>query len=153
MSTFLQENLIHPSAPPAISWWPPAPGWWALAAAAMVLTLLVPWTLSQVRRHKLKRADVRQSLEVVPDALDDREWLAALNTQLKRILKRRGQEAALTLHGEQWLDYLCQSYPGARRGALQPLAADLYRPMLYLSSAQREELKKELRRWMRHHHA
>ncbi len=153
MSSFLQETLIHPAAPPAISWWPPAPGWWALGAAALVLAMLVPWMLSKVRRRNIKRASVRQSLQVVPDDLEDREWLAALNTQLKRILKRHGQEAALTLHGEQWLDYLCQSYPDARRSALQPLAADLYRPALYLSTAQRRDLKKELQRWMRHHHA
>jgi hypothetical protein len=152
MSNFLQESLIHPAPPPAVAWWPPAPGWWALATALLILAMLVPWAVSKVRRRNVRRAGVRQSLEVVPDDLEDRQWLTALNTQLKRILKRRGQHSALTLHGEQWLDYLCQSYPNARRSALQPLAADLYRPALYLSTAQRKELKKELRRWMRHHH-
>lgn len=152
MSSFLQDNLIHPAPPPAVPWWPPAPGWWVLAGIVLLLALLVPWAVSRMRRRNIKRAGVRQSLEVVPDDLEDREWLTALNTQLKSILKRQGQEAALTLHGENWLDYLCQSYPNARRSVLQPLAADLYRPTLYLSTTQRKELKKELRRWMRHHH-
>lgn len=147
----LQAQLIPAQQPAPITWWPPAPGWWVLVISLLLLALLLPWLLRQARRHKRRRH--RHSWQVladIPAQLPDAQWLAAINIRLKQLLKQRGDEAATRLFGEAWLDYLCSRNPQARRDALQPLAADLYRPQLQLSAEQRQALLKELRRWIRH---
>jgi len=152
MEQTLQAQLTHPAAPPPIPWWPPAPGWWLLAIALLLLALILPWAVRQVRRRQRRqRRPGWRVLADVPANLPDALWLAAINTRLKQLLKQRGEIAATRLFGEAWLDYLCQRYPQAQRQALQPLAADLYRPQVELSPAQRQALVSELRRWMRHH--
>lgn len=147
----LHQQLIAPSAPAPISWWPPAPGWWIVLAGLLILLLLLPLLLRQARRHRKRR--LRRSLRLftdLPPELSDSHWLAEINTRLKQLLKQRGEETATRLFGEAWLDYLCSRHPQARREALQPLAADLYRPQLQLSKAQRQALLQELRLWVRH---
>ena len=149
----LHEQLIAPSPPPPIEWWPPAPGWWLVAAALILLLLLLPWLQRQTVLHKKRRLrHDMQALADIPAELPDSHWLAEINTRLKQHLKQRGDEAATRLFGEPWLDYLCSRHPDIRRDVLQPLAADLYRPQLELSLAQRQALLGELRRWMRHEH-
>ena len=56
------------------------------------------------------------------------------------------------LFGQQWLEYLCGTYPRAQRHVLRPLAADLYRQTPELTPEQRRALLRELRRWLRHNH-
>lgn len=146
----LHQQLIPPSAPAPISWWPPAPGWWILLTTLILLGLLLPLLLRQTRRRKQRRRQRRVRLFAdLPAELSDSHWLAEINTRLKQTFKQRGDESATLLFGEAWLDYLCSRYPDARRDALHPLAADLYRPDLELSDAQRQDLLRELRRWMR----
>lgn len=147
----LQQQLIAPATPAPVSWWPPAPGWWIVLAGLLILLLLLPLLLRQARRHRKRR--LRRSLRLftdLPPELSDSHWLAEINTRLKQLLKQRGEETATRLFGEAWLDYLCSRHPQARREALQPLAADLYRPQLQLSKAQRQALLQELRLWVRH---
>ena len=149
----LHEQLIAPSAPPPIDWWPPAPGWWVVAATLLLLLLLLPWLQRQSRQHKKRRRQQgMHTLDAIPAELTDSHWLAEINIRLKQRLKQRGDEAATRLFGEAWLDYLCSRHPDIRREALQPLAADLYRPQLELSDVQRQALLRELHRWMRHEH-
>lgn len=146
----LHQQLIAPATPAPISWWPPAPGWWLLLATLILLGLLLPLLLRRTRRRKERRRRHRvRLLANLPAELSDSHWLAEINTRLKQSLKQRGDGSATLLYGEAWLDYLCSRYPDARRDALQPLAADLYRPELKLSDAQRQALLRELRRWMR----
>lgn len=147
----LQQQLIAPATPAPVSWWPPAPGWWIVLAGLLILLLLLPLLLRQARRHRKRR--LRRSLRLftdLPPELSDSHWLAEINTRLKQLLKQRGEETATRLFGEAWLDYLCSRHPQARREALQPLAADLYRPQLQLSETQRQALLQELRLWVRH---
>ncbi len=147
----LQTQLLHPVAPPPVSWWPPAPGWWALTGFLLLLLLLLPWLRHSLRRHKSRRRrQARQVLAEIPDHLPDAQWLAAVNVRIKQLLRQRGDEAATRLYGDVWLDYLCSRHPNSQRNALQPLAEDLYRPDLTLSPEQRQMLLRELRRWMRH---
>ena len=149
----LHEQLIAPSAPPPVDWWPPAPGWWVVAATLLLLLLLLPWLQRQRRQHrKRRRQQGMHTLDDIPAELTDSHWLAEINIRLKQRLKQRGDEAATRLFGEAWLDYLCSRHPDIRREALQPLAADLYRPQLELSGVQRQALLGELHRWMRHEH-
>ncbi|SDS09084.1 protein of unknown function [Halopseudomonas litoralis] len=151
MEESLYAQLTHPASPPAISWWPPAPGWWVLGCALLLVMLLLPWLLRYARRRKRRlNRRTRQMLADVPAALPDAQWLAAINISIKQRLKLRGDEAATRLFGEAWLDFLCSRSPKARRDILQPLAADLYRPDVELTQAQRQALLTELRRWMRH---
>ncbi|MEJ6656648.1 MAG: DUF4381 family protein [Pseudomonas sp.] len=151
MEESLYAQLTHPASPPAVPWWPPAIGWWLLGGTLLLLALLLPWLLSYVRRRKrrLNRRS-RQMLSDIPATLPDAQWLAAINISIKQRLKQRGDDAATRLFGEAWLDFLCSRSPDAQRLALQPLAADLYRPHVELSQAQRQALLAEVRRWMRH---
>ena len=79
-------------------------------------------------------------------------WLAALNTQLKRQLKSRGEQDATRLFGPEWVDYLCQGYPKPRPDLLRPLGTGLYQPGNDMSSGERLALQRELLRWVRHNH-
>lgn len=153
MEEALHQQLMLPTAPPPVSWWPPAPGWWIVLISLLLLLLLLPWLRRQTRRHKKRRLQQGMRLFAdLPAELSDSHWLAEINTRLKQLLKQRGDEAATRLFGEAWLDYLCSRHPPIRRDVIQPLAADLYRPQLELSGAQRQALLRELQRWMRHEH-
>ena len=147
----LQQQLITPAAPAPISWWPPAPGWWLLVAAVLLALLLGPWLVRRRRRRNRRRAGhgSMKTFADIPAGLPDHQWLAEINIHLKQILRQRGEEHATRLFGEAWLDYLC-SRPGSNREALQPLAADLYKPSASLTSEQRDALLRELRVWVRH---
>lgn len=146
----LQQQLIAPAAPPPIGWWPPAPGWWALAAVLLLLSLLVPWLLRRRRRRNRRAArHSARTFPQIPAGLSDSQWLAEINIHLKQALRQRGEEHATRLYGEAWLDYLCRR-PGSNRAALQPLAADLYKPRASLTAEQRDALVRELRLWVRH---
>ncbi len=149
----LHQQLILPSPPPPVSWWPPAPGWWILLGGLLVLGLLLPLLLRQLQlRRKRRLQSGMQLFAELPAELPDSLWLAEINTRLKQLLKQRGDDAATRLFGDAWIDYLCNRYPNARREALQPLAADLYRPDSQLSAAQRQALLKELHLWLGHDH-
>lgn len=149
----LHQQLIAPAPPPPISVWPPAPGWWLVLAGLLVLGLLLPLLLRQLHQRRKRRLHSGMPLFAdLPAELSDSLWLAEVNTRLKQQLKQRGDSAATRLFGEAWLNYLCSRYPNARRDALQPLAADLYRPDAQLSTAQRQALLSELQLWLEHEH-
>ena len=149
----LQQQLISPSPPAPVSWWPPAPGWWIVLAGFLILGLLLPLLLrhTQQRRARRVRHDLRLFADL-PAELPDSPWLAEINTRLKQLLKQRGDDAATRLFGQAWVDYLCSRVPAVRREALQPLAADLYRPDAQLSAAQRHALLRELQLWLEQEH-
>lgn len=152
MSSELSTALIHPAPPPPVPWWPPAPGWWVLLGLALLLLLVLPRVLRSVQRRRMERIRVNQALHGLSDSLPDREWLAAANKTLKRLLKRQGNDRATRLFGDDWLDYLCATYPKPDRRVLEPLAADLYRPDVKLAAGQRRALEHEIERWLRHNH-
>lgn len=152
MNEALFQSLIHPSAPEPVSAWPPAPGWWLLLALALAFGLSLPWFALRWRQLAARRRDTRQALKDIPSDLPDQQWLSEINSLLKRLLIRRGDVAPTRLFGEQWLQYLCDSYPRPQRSYLAPLAGDLYRQTPNLSREQRRALIRELRRWLRHNH-
>lgn len=152
MTSELSGLLIHPSPPAPVPWWPPAPGWWVLLCLLIALLLVVPRVARSIRQRRQEQARLSRALLGLSDSLPDREWLVAANTTVKRLLKRQGNEEATRLFGDPWLDHLCATYPRPNRPALEPLAADLYRPDISLSDAQRQALKHELVRWLRHNH-
>lgn len=153
MSTPLAQSLIHPAAPPAPGWWPPAPGWWLLLGLLLLLALLLPVALLAWRRLQQRRRRAMRILGAINHDLTGAEWITAINTLLKRWLKTRGQNQALLLHGQAWVDYLCSTYPSPRRDLLAPLASGGYAPDCPLDGAQRQRLLFELQRWLRHNHA
>ncbi|RGP56917.1 DUF4381 domain-containing protein [Pseudomonas abyssi] len=153
MSSALQGSLLMPGAPPPISWWPPAPGWLLLAALLVTLVVLVPLLLLLNRKRQRHRLKAQRIIWEVSDNLPDQDWLAALNTQLKRHLKARGEVAATRLYGQAWIDYLCRHYPRPRSDLLAPLGHALYQAELELSPRQRRSLQRELLRWIRYNHA
>ncbi len=145
-------ELMPPVAPPPIPWWPPAPGWWLLLGLALVLALMLPLLGRWMRLRRKQRRRAQTLLAGIPDTLSDREWLTAMNTLLKRVAKHKGELPATRLHGEAWLDYLCESYPKPQRSALTPLASGLYQKAPELTPEQRARLRRELKRWLRHNH-
>lgn len=152
MSSPLQDALIQPAAPPPIAWWPPAPGWIALAVLLLLLLIALPLLWLALRRRQRRRLRAQRIIWEVPDNLPDQAWLAALNTQLKRQLKSRGELDATRLFGPAWVDYLCSGYPQPKPEILHPLGADLYQPGSDMSAAERLALQRELLRWVRHNH-
>ncbi|MEH6565356.1 MAG: DUF4381 family protein [Halopseudomonas sp.] len=152
MSSPLQDALIQPAPPPPIPWWPPASGWIALAVILVLLLIAIPLFWLALRRRQRRRQRAQRIIWEVPDQLPDQAWLAALNTQLKRQLKSRGELHATRLFGSAWVDYLCQSYPHPQAKVLQPLGKGLYEPGEPLSSLERLALQRELLRWIRHNH-
>ncbi|MEH6498572.1 MAG: DUF4381 domain-containing protein [Pseudoalteromonas distincta] len=152
MNEVLLESLIHPATPPPVHWWPPAPGWWILFGGLCLLCMLAPLLVVRWRRRSAIKLRAQQALRNIPTTLTDQQWLAEVNTLLKRLLKQRGHVAATRLFGDAWLDYLCDHYPRPQRRSLEPLAADLYRQTPQLSAEQRRALQRELRRWLRHNH-
>ncbi|GGE48876.1 hypothetical protein GCM10007421_23890 [Halopseudomonas oceani] len=152
MSSPLEGSLLLPTLPPPISWWPPAPGWLALAALLVVLLILAPLAILLNRRRQRRRLKAQRILWEIPDGLSDHDWLAALNTQIKRHLKSRGEISATRLYGASWVEYLCQHYPRPRADLLAPLGGSLYQADVQLSSADRRILQRELLRWIRHNH-
>lgn len=123
-----------------------------LAALGLALLLSLPWIVGRLRRHQRRRQRAQQLLDQISEAQPDRDWLAAMNTLLKRVAKHQGSVQATRLHGTAWLDYLCTSYPRPRRDALEPLASALYQPTPNLSPEQRRALRREVHRWIRHNH-
>jgi len=152
MSSPLQDALLQPAPPPPITWWPPAPGWIALGVLLSILLIALPllWVALRRRQRSLQRA--QRILWEVPDQLEDQAWLAALNTQLKRQLKSRGEHVPTRLFGSAWVDYLCEQYPNPRPDVLQPLGNGLYQPASNMGSIERMTLQRELLRWIRHNH-
>lgn len=153
MSSPLQGSLLMPGAPPPISWWPPAPGWMLLAAVLLTLAVLMPLLLVLNRKRQRRRLKAQRIIWEVSDSLPDQDWLAALNTQLKRHLKAHGEASATRLYGQAWVDYLCRHYPRPRSDLLAPLGHALYQAELQLSAQQRRSLQRELLRWIRYNHA
>ena len=152
MTSPLEGSLLLPALPPPISWWPPAPGWIALALLLLLLVILSPLAILLNRRRQRRRLKAQRILWEIADDLSDHDWLAALNTQLKRHLKSRGEVAATRLYGNAWVSYLCQHYPKPRADVLAPLGGTLYQADAHLSVADRHVLQRELLRWIRHNH-
>ncbi|PAU89023.1 hypothetical protein CK507_04960 [Pseudomonas sp. WN033] len=151
MSAPIYNALVHPQPPPPVGWWPPAPGWWVIAGLLLLVLASLPWMVIIWRRQRQRRQLIQHRLASLPQGLNDRDWLAAINTLLKRLLKQQGFDAATRLHGQAWLDYLCQ-HPEVDRDALTPLGAGHYQRQPTLSSEQRQRLLRELARWMRRQH-
>lgn len=153
MSSPLAQALIHPAPPPEPGWWPPAPGWWLVAGLLVVMLLLIPVGWARYQQLQQRRRRAVRILGAINHELPTHEWVAALNTLIKRWLKTHGDPQALQLHGQQWLDFLCSRYPKPRAEILAPLGQGAYDPSCQLDSAQRQRLLFELQRWLRHNHA
>ncbi|MEO8743340.1 MAG: DUF4381 family protein [Lysobacteraceae bacterium] len=92
--------------PPPPGWWPPAPGWWALA---VVLLIVVSWTVRRMLRLRSRRRRIRNALHAYDVALANAGGasarIAAASEALRRAAKWREPSAAL-LEGDAWLRFL-----------------------------------------------
>ena len=121
------ENLRDIHLPAPISFWPPAPGWWALAAIVALAAVTVAWAW---RRHhrSVRRLALRELavLEARYGAAEQRVALAvSLTTLIRRVaLRLPTRPGVATLHGEPWVEFLCQD---AKSDARTPrVARDLF---------------------------
>ena len=101
---------IHEPLPPG--WWPPAPGWWLVA---LVLGVVLAWTLHRVRRQRRRTGPYREArarfavLERrrAVGELGPRAFADAANALLKDLLVEAEQRAdAVRASGDAWLELL-----------------------------------------------
>ena len=110
-STMNPEMMLAQLAPlrePApVDWWPLAAGWWILIALVLLTgCLLGRWYHIRRSRRQYRRmalAELRQ-LRERSAAADE------LNRLLKAAaLRAYSHETVARLHGQQWLDFLCNT--------------------------------------------
>ncbi|MEA3641559.1 MAG: DUF4381 domain-containing protein [Lamprobacter sp.] len=104
-------------------WWPLAPGWWLLLALVAGIVALI-WHYRRARPILPAipllqigdwRWDARRQLHRLRRAPRDaalKTRLAELSELLKRIaMARHGRSTCAGLHGQAWLDWLCEQDP------------------------------------------
>jgi hypothetical protein len=105
------ENLRDIHLPAPVSFWPLAPGWWALAAIVVAVAATAAWAWRRHRRSVLRLA-LRELavLEARYGSEDQRVELAvSLTTLIRRVALRLSTRSGIaTLHGEPWVEFLCQ---------------------------------------------
>lgn len=110
---------LHPLREPAlVGWWPLAPGWWVLIALAVGLLLAALWWLLQrYRTNAYRRQGRAQLAELYQDYAehgDSAAFATATNALLKSVaLQVFPREQVAACSGQQWLDLLNGSVPGA----------------------------------------
>ncbi len=122
------ETLRDIHLPAPVAFWPLAPGWWALAAVLGLAVATVAWAWRRHRRS-VRRLALRELavLELRYGTADQRIALAvSLTTLIRRVALRRSTRSGVaTLHGEPWVEFLCQ---GAKSEARSPrIARELFR--------------------------
>ena len=131
-ATQLPLKDIH--IPPAISWWPPAIGWWLLAALLIVLGTAGYFLRRRQQRKTALKTARKLLLHLKQDTtLAPQEKLSELSTLIRRVAISTHPRAAIaSLTGQQWLQFLDNSVPGApfSQGIGQVLADGHYRPQL-----------------------
>lgn len=118
--------------PPDPSWWPPAPGWWVLA---VLIGVALVWLVLRLRRaqqaRRLRRAVLGELERIAARHAEDADGaalLAAVSNLLRRASRWR-DTAAVSLHGEAWLQFLDRGIgaPGFSQGAGRVLLEGPYR--------------------------
>ena len=97
--------------PGMIESWPPAPGWWLLAAMTAALVAYGFFLLARYWRSNLYRREALAELARLKTEWqmhgDNRIWLAALQSLLKRVaLTGFPREEVASLTGEAWVQFL-----------------------------------------------
>ena len=120
-SALEQLRDIHLPAP--VPFWPLAPGWWALAALVAITAAGVVWAWRRhrrsVRRLALRELAVLESRYGAPETRV--ELAVALTTLIRRVaLRLSNRSGVAALHGEPWVEFLCQD---ATRAARSPRVA------------------------------
>ncbi|MEN8165633.1 MAG: DUF4381 domain-containing protein [Acidobacteriota bacterium] len=96
-------NLVQPSAPEAVPWWPPAPGWYVLAGLVLIA---LGWLVLKVFRRWRADAYRRAALRLVR-VVEQSGSTAELPALLKRTaLSTYPRSDVASLSGEAWLAFL-----------------------------------------------
>jgi cbb3-type cytochrome oxidase subunit 3 len=141
--------------PQAIPMWPPA--WWTWLALAIILMLAIGVLAFFYRRHK-KRIYRREALSALTTAsheLDAKACILQCHEMIRRCLISEGQHETAALPSSALLEKIDQSMPKKHR--FSSLGADfvdgIYQQHIELTAAQRAEMLKVTRYWIRKHHA
>lgn len=137
-------DLLEPvPEPPPVPWTPQTAGWiWLGLAILLIIVLAVRWL---VRRHR-KNAYRREALRELKTASNDAAAISKLIRRSALVAFPRQDVAAL--HGEAWLSFLADTYPGP---SLRGKAADTLLLAPYKDVAADAELAEFARHWISGH--
>ena len=100
------SQLAGAHAPPPPGWWPLAPGWWLLIALLVLTTWFIWWRYRQPH-NRLRRAALRELVQLSSGAQDDAAFARALEHLLRRYaVARFGRQMVAGLSGERWIDFV-----------------------------------------------
>lgn len=106
--------------PEGVAVWPPAYGWWVILTAIIVLFILVE-LFFYIRRKSKKRYALRLIANI--RSQNSIESAAEISAILRRICIYKYKEA-ITLSGQQWIDFLNQHSKTKISGKAERLLED-----------------------------
>lgn len=145
-------NLLQPSAPDVVPWWPPAPGWYVVSALIIVGLLWFGWRMFQ---RWLANAYRREALRLV-GTIAETGAAAELPEILKRtVLSAFPRADVASLSGDAWLEFLDVTLGTTEftSGPGRPLADLGFGPdgLSSLPEGEKQELLDLARRWIKGH--
>lgn len=101
--------------PDPIGWWPLAPGWWGvLGLVLLIISGIFWWRRKKHRRNSTPWQAALTELDrlATDDTMSARDKLQALSILIKRTaMSVDGREIVAGLAGDEWLEWLDQSWP------------------------------------------
>lgn len=137
-------DLLEPAPEPVpVAWTPQTAGWiWLALAVLVAVLLLVRWLIIRHRKNAYRREALRELSAVSDNA-------AAVSKLIRRsALAAFPRENVASLHGEAWLAFLSDTYPGP---ALQERSAEILLAAPYRDVPADADLKVFARDWIARH--
>jgi hypothetical protein len=152
LKDILEQQLLGPQTPEAISWWPLAPGWWILT---FLLIALASYGAIKLRQHRQKN-NYRKIATLVLGwhysewqlKQNDGDYLQAANSVIKRACLHFDADSS-ELFGLDWALYLNAHVKNNLSEETQKaLSEGLYQQQ---SNADIDHVHQHLNAWLRKH--
>lgn len=101
-------DLLEPAPEPVpVAWTPQTAGWiWLAVAVVIAIVLVASWLIQRHRKNAYRREALHELNAVSGNA-------AAISKLIRRsALAGFPREDVASLHGEDWLSFLAETYPG-----------------------------------------
>ena len=137
-------DLLEPvPEPPPVPWTPQTAGWiWLGLAILFAVFLAVRWLVRRYRKNAYRREALRELKTVSDNA-----------AEISKLIRRSAlvafpREEVAALHGQAWLSFLADTYPGP---SLEGKAADTLLAAPYREMAADAELAEFAKDWISRH--